>query len=239
MKNAYVYAIIVDGVTRYIGKGSNRRTREHFKIIRSIARRRAAGEVVQAPSTFYEKLCAAYLAGCEIESNVLADGLTHEEAFRAEIAERDRYPAEQLWNAGRCWDKPEYRNRQRARWTDIRAREFHREQVKKAAQDPSFVERQRINMRAAWADPERRRKLHDGMLQHRQAIFADTLTGRVLAFVLSNPGFTFSSIKKAFAPHRADASLKKLIKRDLIYKADGKYGAYFPTNILELERKAS
>jgi hypothetical protein len=239
MKNAYVYAIVVDGVTRYIGKGSNRRTREHFKIIRSMARRRAAGEVVQAPSAFYEKLCAAYLDGCEIESQILADGLTHDEAFRAEIAERNNYPAQQLWNEGRCWDKPEYRSRQRARWADIRSREFHREQTKKAAQQPSFVEQQRSKMRAAWADPEKRKKLHDGILQHRQTIFADTLTGRVLAFVRSNPGLTFSSIKRAFNPHRADASLRKLVKRGLIYKADGKYGAYFPTNIFEIERKAS
>ncbi len=239
MKGAYVYAIVVDGVTRYIGKGSNRRTREHFKIIRSMARRRAAGEAVQAPSAFYEKLCAAYLAGCEIDSRILVDGLTHKEAFRAELAERDRYPAEQLWNEGRCWDKPEYRNRQQARWNDPRAREFHREQVRRATQDPSFVERQRSRMREAWSDPDKRRKLHDGMRQHRDAIFEGTLTGKVLAFVRSHPGQTFSSIKKAFAPRRADASLRKLVKRSLIYKADGKYGAYFPTNILELERKAS
>lgn len=239
MKNAYVYAIVVDGVTRYIGKGSNRRMREHFKIIRSMARRRAAGETVQAPSAFYEKLCAAYLAGCEIDSTIVVDGLTHEEAFRAEVAERDRYPAGQLWNEGRCWDKPEYRNRQRARWNDSRLREFHREQVKRAAQQPSFVERQRSKMHAAWSDPEKRRKLRDGMRQHREAVFEGTLTGRVLAYVRAHPGQSFSSIKNAFAPHRADASLRKLIKRSLIYKADGKYGAYFPTNILELERKAS
>lgn len=239
MANAYVYAIIVDGVTRYIGKGSKRRAREHFKIIRSLARRRSAGEIVQAPSLFYEKLCAAYLSGCDIESRVLVDGLTHEEAFRAEIAERNSYPASQLWNEGRCWDKPEYRKRQRARWEDPDVRKFHRDQVKKAAQAPTFIEQQRSLMRANWADPEKRRKLHDGIRQHREAIFDETLTGRVLAFVRSNPGQTFSAIKKAFAPQRADASLKKLVKRSLIYKADGKYGAYFPTNILEIERKAS
>jgi hypothetical protein len=33
---AYVYAIIVDGIVRYIGKGSGKRSIAHMRLVRSI-----------------------------------------------------------------------------------------------------------------------------------------------------------------------------------------------------------
>ena len=95
--NAYVYAIVVDGVIRYIGKGSGGRARAHLRIVRSIARRRAAGEVIRT-SHFYNRLTKAWLGGAEIEERILIDGLTHSAALEAEIATIAHYPTPQLWN---------------------------------------------------------------------------------------------------------------------------------------------
>jgi len=94
---AYVYAILVDGIVRYYGKGSGNRSRAHMRIVRSIARRRAAGEHVRT-SHFYNRLTKAWLDGAEIEEVIVADGLSHEDAYAREIAEIAAAPQGQLWN---------------------------------------------------------------------------------------------------------------------------------------------
>jgi hypothetical protein len=61
-KQFYVYAICVDGVVRYIGKGSNGRV--HFHVIEAgrINRRRARGANTDRTATkFYRKLAEAIL----------------------------------------------------------------------------------------------------------------------------------------------------------------------------------
>src|SRR6516162_4318183 len=94
---AYVYAIIVDGIVRYIGKGSGNRKLAHMRLVRSIARRRAAGEHVRT-SHFYNRLTKAWLEGAEIEEVVIVDGLTHGAAYAREIAEIAAAAQGQLWN---------------------------------------------------------------------------------------------------------------------------------------------
>jgi len=95
MKQSYVYAVVVDGVIRYIGKGSGNRMQVHMQIVRSIVRRRAAGKAVRT-SHFYNRLTRAWLEGAKISEIVLVDGLTDEQAFAMEISKiaacRD------LWN---------------------------------------------------------------------------------------------------------------------------------------------
>jgi hypothetical protein len=59
-KQFYVYAICVDGVVRYIGKGSNGRV--HFHVIEAgrINKRRARGANIDRTATkFYGKLAEA------------------------------------------------------------------------------------------------------------------------------------------------------------------------------------
>ena len=96
-KGAYVYAIVVDDVVRYIGKGRTYRVGQHMTMVRSIARRRAAGEFVST-TYFYNRLTKAWLAGAEIETIVIAEGMTDEDAFAREVAEIAAALQGQLWN---------------------------------------------------------------------------------------------------------------------------------------------
>ena len=240
MKGAYVYAIVVDGITRYIGKGSGRRFQAHIKIVRSMARRRAADEMVVAESRFYEKLCKAFLSGCGIEAVILISDISHEQAFREEIAERKKYPASQLWNAGSCWDKPEYRAKQKARWADPDLRELHRRQTAQAARRPDFVAAHSRRLKSAWDDPEGRAKLLNGIRQYRASVSHTTLSGKIHAFVLDNPGKSFTEIKAAFSHSKGvPNTLARLRKRGLISKAEGKHGGYFAGNVISMQRSAS
>ena len=97
MTGAYVYAVIVDGVRRYIGKGRGRRSLMHMKEVRSITRRRAAGEIVRT-TIFYNRLAKAWRSGSQIEIEIIVDGLSDREAFDREIVEIAQVPKEQLWN---------------------------------------------------------------------------------------------------------------------------------------------
>jgi hypothetical protein len=150
---AYVYAIVVDDVIRYIGKGSGTRARQHMRIVRSIARRRAAGETVRA-SYFYNRLTKAWRAGADIVEIVIADDLTHEQAYAREIAEIAAYPKEQLWNywgggegSSKGYLKPP---EQRQKITDSN---------RKSWTDPSLVAQQSERMKVIWLRPEYREQL--------------------------------------------------------------------------------
>jgi hypothetical protein len=233
---AYVYAVLVDGIVRYIGKGSGRRLRSHMKIVRSMARRRAAGETIVAGSPFYEDLCKAYLWGSGIEAVILKDCLLHEQAFRHEIAERGKYPASQLWNSGRCWDRPEYRAKQRARWADPEMRAFHRSQVAASITAAEKAERAR-RMKLAWAKDGAGGNLRRAQEARRAREFEASLAGQLLAVIRATPdGLRFSEIKR-FHPHlRPTSTLRKLASRGLIVKGPLRESPWVATNIIETGR---
>jgi hypothetical protein len=97
MRNKYyVYAIIVDGAIKYVGKGSNGREKLHLKLVLSIVRRRAVGEVVRT-SRFHNELAKAWLAGSTIEEVILHSDLTEQQALRLEVKEIKRR-RKTLWN---------------------------------------------------------------------------------------------------------------------------------------------
>jgi hypothetical protein len=179
---AYVYAIVVDGVVRYIGKGSGNRTRAHMRLVRSIARRRAVGETVKT-SHFYNRLTKEWLAGAEIQEVILADGLTHEDAYLREIAEIARLQ-DQLWNlwaggegSSKGYAKPPQQRQKIAKsnqqtWTDSKLLAEHSERCKLVWLRPEYREKctgrkWTPEMRAAlsakrkaqWADPEFKAKM--------------------------------------------------------------------------------
>jgi chorismate mutase len=92
----YVYAILVDGAIKYVGKGSNGKEKVHLKLVLSIVRRRAVGEVVRT-SRFHNELAKAWLAGSTIEEVILHSDLTERQALGLEVKEIKRR-RKALWN---------------------------------------------------------------------------------------------------------------------------------------------
>ena len=89
---AYVYALMVDGVVRYIGKGRNGRRFEHEKEARRINRKRAAGQKVNA-SLLYNKLAKAICEG-----RVISNDMTDEQAYAPWLGSAvGRLHARRLW----------------------------------------------------------------------------------------------------------------------------------------------
>jgi len=120
-RSAYVYAILVDGVVRYIGKGRNGRLYTHL-----IEAKRSAAQPSPDTSGLYprrhRKLVEAVRAGSQITEIVIISDLTDWEAYRIEsrmIGEFHRFRAGQLWNTiderfldprylPEEWDDPEH-----------------------------------------------------------------------------------------------------------------------------------
>jgi hypothetical protein len=118
---AYVYAILVDGVVRYIGKGRNVRMYTHL-----IEAKRSAARCARDTSGLYprmhRKLVEAVRAGSQITETVVTSGLTDRTAYRLEsriICEFHKFRSGQLWNTiderfldprflPDEWDDPEY-----------------------------------------------------------------------------------------------------------------------------------
>ncbi len=101
-KQFYVYAIYVDGVARYIGKGSNGRMNFHVIEARRINSRRTRGANTDRTATkFYRKLAEAMRNGATITEEIMLNGLTNEGAYRIEkqkIEELHKQQRGQLWN---------------------------------------------------------------------------------------------------------------------------------------------
>lgn len=236
MKGAYLYAVLVDGVVRYIGKGSGRRLRAHEKIVRAMARRHAAGETVVAESQFYERLYRAYLAGADIAAEIITGGLTHEQAFREEIAERKKYPSLQLWNAVSCWERADYRAKQKARWADPEIRALHRSRIA-ASISPSEKAERSQRMRRAWAKDGTGGNLRRAQEARRAREFAASLAGRLLAVIQATPGgLRFSEIKRLHPHLRPTSTLRKLADRGLITKGPFRESPWTAANITEIRK---
>ena len=80
----YIYAIVVDEIYRYIGKGTRKRVGDHMRMVRRISRLRAAGETVRT-SIFYNQLTKAWLNGSQISEVILIDTLDEALAYEKEI----------------------------------------------------------------------------------------------------------------------------------------------------------
>lgn len=236
---AYVYAVLVEGETRYIGKGRGDRSGDHLKMVRSIVRRRAAGETVKV-SLFYRKLTARWLEGCEIEVVVLEDGLTDEAAYEREAAIIASFSADQLWNtdAGgrgrtscslkRQWSAPEATEaRQQAR--ERMAGHHHR--MIEASRDACAMPEERARKSAATKrqhaamSPEARAARVAKIKVSRQAEWQSGTLARVLAYIGQKPGCTRGEIKNALAPPSSafKVALCALQKREQIVKCEGQF----------------
>ena len=98
---SYVYVIHVDGVLRYIGKGTNGRMCAHMKEVRQRLTRKF--KLKNIWPLFQRKLTEAVMKGAVIEEIVLADNLTSKQAYKLEYHHLERMVyagnREQLWNA--------------------------------------------------------------------------------------------------------------------------------------------
>lgn len=164
---AYVYALTVDGVVRYIGKGRRYRATDHFRMARDINLRRSAGEKVRALRV-HNKLAKALREGRNLDYTILANDLTDEAAYEMEKVEIAKAPKGQLWNL-HCggsggdaemmralWADPAYRDRFKAGRTPMTDERRERGRAKAIEQwdDPEFRERWMGQHRALWDDPE-------------------------------------------------------------------------------------
>jgi hypothetical protein len=95
-RNFYVYAIKVDGVVRYIGKGSNGRVHVHMSAVRALVRKTR-----KHVRGIHRKLHHAHTGGAKIAHKFVKSGLTECQVYAAEarvIANYRKYRPGQLWN---------------------------------------------------------------------------------------------------------------------------------------------
>ena len=98
--SAYLYAILVDDVVRYVGKGRDKRLYIHVIEARRSAARCGACTTHLGPRV-HRKLVEAVRAGSDIAEIVILDGLTDQNAFRLEyevIGNFHQSRPGQLWN---------------------------------------------------------------------------------------------------------------------------------------------
>jgi hypothetical protein len=99
-RSTYVYAVLVDGVVRYVGKGRNGRMYSHL-----IEAKRSAARCAPDTSGLYprmhRKLVEAVRAGSQVSESIIVSGLTDKAAYQLEsriIGEFHKHRADQLWN---------------------------------------------------------------------------------------------------------------------------------------------
>ena len=99
-KRSYVYVIHVDGVLRYIGKGSNGRMYSHMKEVKQRLTRKFNLKNISPP--FQRKLTEAVVQGAVVKEVVLVDNLTSKQAYKLEYHHLEEMvyagKRQQLWN---------------------------------------------------------------------------------------------------------------------------------------------
>lgn len=156
MNTAYVYAVLVDGVVRYIGKGTSRRRRDHLYKATRIVKYGPAKAVQMRATRFHKRLAEALAAGAVITDRLLAGGLSDACAYERERAEIAKLPAGQLWNIDLGGHGPTSEGMRLAMASpEIRARIS---QGTIAGLTPEVLARRRVSQIAVAGRPENRAK---------------------------------------------------------------------------------
>jgi hypothetical protein len=245
--NYYVYAIVVDGVVHYVGKGKGRRMHYHRWFANDAIERQAAGlRPRKRMSFFYKKLIDAIVDGLLVEEIVIARGLTEDEALEREIFEvgsRDH-----LWNMSPGGDG-KTSEQGRADW---------------ARDDGTRRATMSAKTKARWDDPVKRAKMvaalkvgiaktdqtakgaaisksHDNDRVRKAKSDACRARAKrvILKAIVADPGLTNKEIERRCPGSVVKVELCRLRKLGLIERRDvkSKYGfkgTWFPTNVVEI-----
>lgn len=79
----YVYGIYVDGIVRYIGKGTGQRYKIHLQYAKAYLKKKQKGEILRL-SKFYVNLINAIEQNSILDCKVMISNLSSEEAFAKE-----------------------------------------------------------------------------------------------------------------------------------------------------------
>lgn len=161
MSAPYVYAVLVDGVTRYIGKGRGQRAFDHARIAAKHNDRRACGERVRT-TRFYCKLAAAIRDGRLIEVVILATFETDQDAFAVERELISEIGPEHLWNDRQGGEGFTSADSLRM-WSSQEFRRAHAERTREALGKPDVKRRKSRSAAESWRDPEMRERRITGM----------------------------------------------------------------------------
>lgn len=187
----YVYKIVVDGIVRYIGKGSGSRAWEHLRLCRKIMRERSEGAKVRT-TRFYNRLIFAIQSDVPIRVDIANASMTEADALSVEAEQIAAAPVGQLWNTlpggigftsefiKSLWDDPEYRaangRRSASLWQEpaFRANQIakrnapsQRQHMSEVLTDALAAPAVKAKMRAAkkegWRSPEYRKRRQDSL----------------------------------------------------------------------------
>jgi hypothetical protein len=214
----YVYAIVIDDIVRYIGKGTNEtgkhtRFHDHMRAMRRLVRCRMEG----VSPNFYERYTEMYasrlahewLDGAEIREEIFARGLSDEQAFELErklIAKHRKT----IWNIGE--GGPGFssesgraagakgRASQGPEVIIPRSRNIKAAMKKRFAEMPEETERLARQQRDAWQKPGARESRAATMIAYRRT--PNTIKGRII-IALGETGATLDQLYEAIpdVPH--------------------------------------
>lgn len=179
MPKAYVYQIEVDGIVRYVGKGTGDRVQRHIGKAKRINVMREGGAKVRT-TPFHNKLAKALREERLITSTIVASDMADDAAFAMEIELIAQFPVEQLWNLRsggegftsadmhRLWSDPEFRNKVSAairtgQQTTV-CKALMSTASKKRWEDAAYRKRRSIETVALWKDPQWRRRQVDARI---------------------------------------------------------------------------
>lgn len=159
MSRFYVYAILVDGSVRYIGKGCGGRAGQHIAIARRLNRKSLDGQSERA-THFHNRLAKHLREGAAIAYEIIQGGLSEADALLREKREidtrTDLYNEKQGGEAGPVVSG-ELRDRLSAkakeRYTNPAELEKVSHMLRTVAQAPEVKAKRKATLKRQWADP--------------------------------------------------------------------------------------
>ena len=171
---SYVYLITVDGVDRYVGKGTGQRLHAHLKRAQYVNVLRASGKKAKT-SRFYNRLAKALRNGAVVNAIILIDGLTDEEAYKIEAAEVAVRSG--LWNetsgglggsTPSPWVRGKLKKTTTKTWLNPEVREARVNGIRLVLDTPENKARAAEHAKRIWSDPDTRAKIMVGLMADQQ-----------------------------------------------------------------------